>query len=373
MQVVTSALLAGLVLANVSAQTFIVDINNGPGTNYTSLATAATNAPDGAVLIVRAGSYPAFAISGKSMKVIAAGAVTVFGGNPSAAGITVSGVPAGKGVVIQGLTAASGFPGWPGRVVLANCQGTVLLDRLGVSPSVFGMLTVQQCSGVLVKDALNPTASLRTEVIQSNVAFENSRISTSQGSALTVTGSTVQLRDCNVVAGVFVAPANAITMTGGEVRVLGNTTLQAGIASQPQTCIGGTGTVRYEPTVTFTGGAPFGASIVATAEVMPRMRATFAGGQVAAELHGAPGSIGVIVLGLVGQPVPIPGIQDALWTDAGSTFLLSFGVFAPGVPVTHNLPWISGPVPAVRAVWQGLALDANGGMQLSNPSLTILP
>ena len=31
------------------------------------------------------------------------------------------------------------------------------------------------------------------------------------------------------------------------------------------------------------------------------------------------------------------------------------------------------PVPAVRAVWQGVALDASGGLALSNPSLTILP
>ncbi|MCU0866178.1 MAG: hypothetical protein MUC36_20530 [Planctomycetes bacterium] len=373
MQVVTSALLAGLVLANVSAQTFVVDINNGPGANYTSLATAAANAPDGAVLIVRAGSYPGMTISGKGLKVLADPGVIVFGTTPSAAGVAVAGVPTGKSVVIQGITVASGFPGWAGRVSLFNCQGSVLLDRLGVSASVFGVLTAQQCNAVLVKDASSPTASLRTELTQSNVAFENSRISVSSGSALSVTGGTVQLRDCNVLAGVFVAPANAIVMTGGEVRILGNTTLQAGITGQPQTCIGGTGTVRHEPSVTFTNGAPFGASIVASAEVMPRMRATFAGGQVAAELHGTPGSIGVIALGLIGQPVPIPGIPDPLWIDSGSTFLLSFGVFAPGVPVTHNLPWVSGPVPAVRAVWQGIALDANGGMQLSNPSLTILP
>jgi hypothetical protein len=373
MKASTSVLLGGLALANLQAQTFIVDINNGPGTHYTSLATAATNAPDGAVLIVRTGAYPAFSISGKGMKVIADGVVTVFGGNPNAAAMTVVGVPAGKSVVIQGLTAASGLAGWPGRVELTNCQGTVLLDRLGVSPFVSGQLSVQQCSGVLVRDALSLAAALRTEVSQSNVVFENSRINANSGSALTVAGGTVQIRDCDVLAGIFVAPANAIAMTGGEVRLLGSTTLQAGIASLPQTCIGGTGTVRYEPTVAFTGGAPFGPNIVAAASVMPRMRATFASGQVAAELHGEPGSIGVIAVGVIGQPVPLPGILDPLWIDAGSMFLPSFGVLGPGAPVTHNLPWVNGPVPAVRAVWQGVVLDAAGGMQISNPSLAILP
>src|SRR5437762_9224013 len=39
------------------AQTFIVDAANGPGTNFTEIATAVAAVPDGAVLMVRAGSY----------------------------------------------------------------------------------------------------------------------------------------------------------------------------------------------------------------------------------------------------------------------------------------------------------------------------
>jgi hypothetical protein len=103
------------------------------------------------------------------------------------------------------------------------------------------------------------------------------------------------------------------------------------------------------------------------------MRASLSGGQVAVELQGEPGTIGAIALALVGTPLLVPGIQDALWLDPASTTVVTFGVFAAGAPITTSLPWAGGPVPAVRAVWQGVALDASGGLALSNPSLTILP
>jgi hypothetical protein len=367
------ALLAALFARTTQAQTFVVDVNNGPGTDFTSLATAANTAPDGAVLLVRAGSYPGMAISGKSLKVLAEPGVVLFGTTAFASAIAVSGTPAGKSVVLQGLTVTSGFPGWAGRISLSNNQGSVLLDRSRVASGVQGLLTVQQCDAVLVRGLDNATSSVRAEVTQSQLVCENSRIAVSQGTAMSITGGSVQLRDCTVAAGVFVAPANAIAMTGGEVRILGNSTLQAGIAGTPQVCVAGTGTVRHEPSVAFVNGVPFGPGITSTVATMPRMRASLSGGQVAVELQGEPGTIGAIALALVGTPLLVPGIQDALWLDPASTTVVTFGVFAAGAPITTSLPWAGGPVPAVRAVWQGVALDASGGLALSNPSLTILP
>ena len=111
----------------------------------------------------------------------------------------------------------------------------------------------------------------------------------------------------------------------------------------------------------------------ATIKAMPTMLATVGGGEVTALLFGPPGELGVVAVALVGPRVVIPGIDDALWLDGGSTFLLSFGVFTSGLPVVAQLPWSGGPVPGVRAVWQGASLDANGALQFSNPALTILP
>lgn len=367
------ALFGALFARATQAQTFVVDSNNGPGTNFTSLATAASTVPDGAVLVVRAGSYPGMAISGKSLKVLAEPGVSVFGTTASASAIAVNGVPAGKSVVLQGLTVSSGFPGWAGRISLFNNQGSVLLDRSRVGGGVQGLLTVQQCDAVLVRDFNNPSGAVRAEVAQSHLVCENSRITVSQGVALSITGGSLQLRDCTVAAGVFASPANAIAMAASDVRILGNSTLQAGVAGTPQFCVAGTGTVRHEPSVSFVNGVAFGPGLTATVATMPRMRASFGGGLVAVELHGEPGTIGAIALALVGTPLLVPGIQDALWLDPASTTVVTFGVFAAGAPITTSLPWAGGSVPAVRAVWQGITLDAGGGLALSNPSLTILP
>lgn len=374
MQATALGLLVGFAAAVAPAQTYIVDINNGPGTNFTSLDAAATAAPDGAVLIVRAGNYPGMTILGKGLKVLAEPGVVVFGAQVFASAISVGYVPAGKSVVLRGMTIAAGFPGWTGRVAVGNCQGTVLMENLQVNATNFARLDLQQSSGVLVSNLQRNSGSLSVNVVQSQVAIENSTIGSTSGSAIVITGGTLQLRDCVAAGGLFTAPANAIEMHGGDVRILGATALQAGLATTAQACVGGTGTVRYEPSVTFSGGAPFDPGIVATAQVMPAMRATLASGQVVAQLRGVPGTIGVIAIGLVGQPVVIPGIQDALWLDSGSTFLLSFGVFGPSAPIlSHTMPWSGGLVPGVRAVFQGVELDAAGALELSNPSLLILP
>ena len=53
------------------AQTFVVDVANGPGTNFTSIATAISAVPDGATLLVRPGVYAeAIRIDGKGLKIL---------------------------------------------------------------------------------------------------------------------------------------------------------------------------------------------------------------------------------------------------------------------------------------------------------------
>ena len=59
------------------AQTFIVDVNSGPGTNFTSIAAAVAAVPDGAVLEVRPGTYAAFTIQNKSLTVFGQAGVQV--------------------------------------------------------------------------------------------------------------------------------------------------------------------------------------------------------------------------------------------------------------------------------------------------------
>ena len=61
---------AALTAGAAASQTLVVDINNGPGTAYTSLIDAAANAPDGAVLEVRPGFYfGAVLVDAKSLSI----------------------------------------------------------------------------------------------------------------------------------------------------------------------------------------------------------------------------------------------------------------------------------------------------------------
>lgn len=70
-----------LLTTAASAQTFIVDANNGPGTHFTDLAKAVASVPDGSVLRVRRGSYVGFTLSNRSLTILGDGrdAVTIAG------------------------------------------------------------------------------------------------------------------------------------------------------------------------------------------------------------------------------------------------------------------------------------------------------
>ena len=74
-----AAVLFALLAAAVPAQTFVVDANNGPGTNFTTIGAAIAAVPDGAVLRVRAGHYveSSLVIRGKSLAILGDGGVDI--------------------------------------------------------------------------------------------------------------------------------------------------------------------------------------------------------------------------------------------------------------------------------------------------------
>jgi hypothetical protein len=69
--------------------------------------------------------------------------------------------------------------------------------------------------------------------------------------------------------------------------------------------------------------------------------------------------------------VSLPGL-DAIWLDGATFTPLAVGVLGTS-PLAVQMPWTSGPVPAVRAVFQALTYDPVAGFAISNPSLLILP
>ena len=99
---------------------WIVDAANGPGTSFVDLPPAVAAAASGDTIIVRAGGFSAFSVSGKSLTIRGAGAAIanvhgVGGGGPvPASGTTIAAVPAGSTFYVSGLTfAGASYPGGP--------------------------------------------------------------------------------------------------------------------------------------------------------------------------------------------------------------------------------------------------------------------
>lgn len=80
----------------VPAQTFIVDAASGPGTSFTDLPPAIAAVPDGAILLVRPGSYGPIALDGKGLSILA-----------TAPGVLLA--PGGTAIHVQTLSATQAF------------------------------------------------------------------------------------------------------------------------------------------------------------------------------------------------------------------------------------------------------------------------
>ena len=353
------------------AQTFIVDVNSGPGTSFTSIAAAVAAAPEGAVLVVRQGSYDKFVISNKSLKVLADPGVSVFAANLQQPTITVVSLQAGKSVVLRGLDVRPPYPGHSPQVTVNGCAGSVLLDRIQIE---YGRLQATSCNQLLVRDAAPGNGPLTGQLTNCTTVLERCTFFPGLvGTAVTVTGGTLQIIDSTVTSGVVYPPyalvANAVEMQGGDLRLLGNTTLSS-IAVSTSFTVGGSGTVRYDNSVVV--AAPmFAPTITATALEMPTMTTSFAGGQATASVTGAPGNLVAAAVGLPGPLLQLPGL-DAIWLDLATFTPLGLGVLGTS-PFSAHLSWASGPVPGVRAVFQALTFDPTTGFAISNPSLLILP
>jgi hypothetical protein len=363
---------AFLLASFVPAQTYIVDVNGGPGTHFTSIAAAVAAVPDGAVIVVRPGTYTPFGVGNQSLKLLADPGVFVM--SLYFPQISVSGLQATKSVVLSGFGVANPAGTGSVGVVLNACAGSVLLDRMIVAPPSSARLQVTNCDRVLVR-GIGPNGNQMVgELTNSNTVMERCTFFAGLvGTPMTVTGGTLQLVDCSSMAGVPYPPiapvAHAVHLQGGDLRLLGNTTLNA-IAVTSSPTVGGSGTVRYDSTVVI--AAPmFAPTIAATPIVMPTVTTTSVPGSATATVAGAPGHLVAVAVALPGPLVALPGL-DAIWLDLATFTPLGVGVLGTS-PFVAQMPWTPGAVPAVRAVFQALTFDPVAGFALSNPSFVLLP
>lgn len=356
----------------VPAQTFVVDVDNGPGTDFTSIAAATAAAPSGSVLLIRTGGYAEFTINGKSLTLLADPGVAVFNAALGGVAIQVLNLAAGQQVVLHGLEVAQATPYDGARIRCVNCQGAVLLDSVRKTTGVIDLqLQGTNCDRLLVRGMNSATSPVQVNLINSNTVLQSCTLGGfTVSSAIVQDGGTLDLVDSSAVGGVPLGAAlPAVMLNGGELHLLGSSSV-TGFGTVP--CISGTGgTVLLDPGVALNGNGIAPAITVVT-KPMSSLTTTFTGTHAEATLNAPAGWFGAIAISLPGPRVPLPGWDEAVWLDGGALQFLANGLTGPGSPVVASLPWTLGLLVGYPSMWQGVTFDPVGGLQVSNPALLVL-
>lgn len=378
-------------------QTWIVDAQSRPGTQFTDLPPAVDAARAGDILLVRDGSYTHVTIT-KGLQIhgqpgaIVDTATTFF----AAAPVVIRDIPTTEIAVIHGLMFGSTSFGFPVYVEIEDCAGQVHLEDLtfsvggsgftfaGVSIARSSRVSLARCdivgrSGLLVDQSSVFAHDCQLRGLDEIAGVHGLNFPAWPG--VSVVGGTVELSRCTVAGGNgagfwSTGGSPGLSMTNGQVTVTGilGTTITAGL---PGTgfgppgveAIAGTGTVTLDPIVQLrpsgTGSAVGSGVQVDTAEI-PSL--TVSGAVRAAPLTGdlqtGPSQAFAILVGVPASALTTP--FGSAWLDLTNVIVPFAGVTSP----TGNFSWqirIPGSLPYLGIVttWQGVALTG-GGIRLSN-------
>lgn len=367
------------------AQTFVVDVNGGPGTNFTSIAAATAAVPSGSRLLVQPGTYASFAIVGKSVVVDAAPGVILDTNGPGPT-IAINGLTSTQEVVLRGLTWTSTvFFGNTGPLVADNCAGLIVIDGMRIPSGEIASMQFSNCDRVVMRDYRHEPSLLSSRTLfaltNAHCVFERCDLgglpSPNHQSAVVQMGGSTQFVDCSINGGSSLGgPIPAIQVQqGGDVRVCGTTTIQAFGFLVAGSGIDGNGTVRVDPTVVFSNVAlPYGPGITPIVQAMPSVVTppTAGSGAVTSTLRASPGLLGVMFASLPGPRTPLPGFSlDPSWQDAASLVPVAFGIMSSTGQLEYSAT-LSVNAPLLMAV-QGLTYGSGSGFELSAPSFVRLP
>lgn len=364
-----------VVCSPIAAQVFVVDAASGPGTHFTAIDTAVAAVPDGAVLLVRAGVYAPFVVAAKGLTIAGEPGASVQAATGAA--ITITQTSPAQRVIVRDLGIMA--PPWQGGgspgIVVDATQGAVALLRLATSSGNCGLgvanaaqLAVEACgpfSGGLGGTAMSFGGC-------NAVCIGCNAMGLGGGGAELTTGATVQFIACNVTGGPG-SPSSlrsAIqTAAGSQLRLAAGSVTGIGLAAFaiPAIAISGQGTVLRDP-----GVAVSGTVITGGDSTLPLGWLTATGGPIgtmaSATMNGPSGQLGALVVGVVGPPLAVPGIQNTIWLAPSAFVVMAAGVFGPplgaAVPVPND-PLLHGTLFA----WQGVTLDGSGAWTVTNPSL----
>jgi hypothetical protein len=394
-----------LALASAQGRTWIVDVANPPGTDFTDLPPAIAAAVEGDRVLVRTGLYTGFR-TGKSLTILGDGTVRVRIPVDSLSLAEIVGLPAGATFAIEnvGFEPAGGNALF-GGLRLTDNAGRVHFEEVRVesvmtSLQVGAALVIQRCAqvtigggrlagfpGLLTTDSvvsLNGVDVVGGSACSGSLCasrFPSSGISLTRGFLL-LSGTNVQ--GGNGVQSLFFMhqPKPAITAVGGTLRVTGDatTTIAAGqlIGGNPTPAIAANGSAIWvdpTPSIRSAQGGPLvdgPATIVV--ERLASLSATGAppGGTAFVELVSPSGDAFLVA---ASRPADLSWLPwGALFVDSAVLAPVAVGTQGP----TERFPF-SIPVPGVPALtgaavaFQAVSVAAaTGSFQLSNPAVVVL-
>lgn len=374
--------------ASTSAQTFVVDVNNGPGTNYTSLRTAVDTVPDGSTLLVRPGAYETFTIDGKGLTLL--GDQATIDAGPAHWLVEIENTSPWQTVRLVGfeIIARDHHPAAASVVLqIRDCAGLVVLDDIALTAAPrAGLLVVSHADQLCIRDTSGVVAAF--EIADSDTVLESCTIAGDDGGitagnyllsrpAFRLTRGVLQLAGCDLAGGIgaaiFGGNQPAVELNAGTMRVLADNVLTA---TAPAPAVGGAGLLRLDPAASLnTAAIPrIGASVSTQLAAMPTVAGTSSalGGVLTGSAIAPAGQPTALFVGLPGAALTVPGFSDPLWLDPTAAALVAFGVPQSGVPLLASIAVPNNAVfRGVTFVWQSF-VPTGGAVDASNPSCTLV-
>ena len=357
-----------------AAQVFIVDANNGPGTNFTTIAAATTAVPDGAVLDVRPGTYDIFQINAKGLTLRGQPGARVFASIFPF--ITVSGLSASQSVTISGLD-ISGSLG-AAQLNISNNQGDVILQQLTSAFVLMGVvINAQQTSRLYIVNCdlscFSPSG-LTLDASQAFVTGSTFRFNSPSYVGVSLSGtSSIDMMDSQLfTSGVFGLAAMSLTDPASSARVRGNSRIDNTPGQTFSTTVIGNGTLRIAPTAQIVSSSVPAVSptVSMTVVAMPGLTVSVPslGSAATATWTMPPGAVGGMWAGVPTMPVVVPPFAEPVSIDPQGASAVVTGSVSP-VTWTYLVP----SLPALlntRIAWQGWSFSAVTGFQASNAVVT---
>ena len=402
-----ASVLAGLPLA---AGVIVVDVNSGPGSDYTLPSSAVLAAAEGDTILIRDGFYPSFTITGKSLTVIADGANVQISSS-----ITVEDLAAGQQVLVRGVQVDFG-------VKVYDCVGAVWFDQVdcvGIPIVVSqAVCAAYGQSGAFIQNSDQVTltcCSLKGQMVSGASGW----LPATPGSGVNAIESTVQIFDSTLTGGrgETVGATNSwgpspggaglTVASGADVTVIGCTIEGGGGGVWPTSMCtsykapggpgvnlsGGNGILRSAES-TAVGGAtdlqlfcgtgvfgPAGQPFTGPGTILPlpgfarhlSVNSPVRGGETLTfDLEGQPGELPIIITSPVHQPIPFGSGSLLLQLPPTDIFVLPLLPSNGKASLTFPVQNVGLGVGAVTLYAQAAFIDTTPTVWIGAGSSTVL-